>query len=215
MTGKELKVMAQEILGGDTIDDTFYYGVLNSVKNRIEDERPWMFLRKLDATQTASTGNGYTTSIALPADWRRTYKLMVGEDRQYTQVPFDTQHLHRNSANNFVIDVANSTYYLLGNIGRAETIYHYYIKTTDDITQDTEWLAPSRFHTILAFEVAGYIQNGQDADDIFARMAPENKAQALLVRSALQNWDTQLQLDAQNDQTQVAGASAPFDLGTL
>jgi hypothetical protein len=215
MTGADVKTMAEEILGGDTINETFFYYVLNSVKDRIEDERPWMFLRKLDSSLTATPGNGYTTSNALPTDWRRTYKLLVGEDRQYTQIPFDQQHLYRNSANYFVVDVANSVYYLLGNIGQAETIYHYYIKTTDDIASGTSWTAPSRFHQLLAFEVAGYIQVGQDADDIFARMSPENKAQALLIRNSMQNWDMQLQLDAQSDQLQVTGAPAPLDIGTL
>lgn len=215
MTGTEIKEMAEVILGGDTIDETFFINVLNSVKDRIEDERPWMFLRALDSTKTASVGNGYNTSIALPTAWRRTYKLLVGQDRQYTQIPFDEQHLYRNSSNYFVVDVANSVYYLLGSIGKAETIYHYYIKRTDALTTATSWTAPTRFHQLLAYEVAGYIQNGQDADDIFARMAPENKAQALVIRASMEKWDTQLQLDAQSDQLQVTGAQPPFDLGTL
>jgi hypothetical protein len=215
MTGAEVKTMAEEILGGDTIDETFFLYVLNSVKDRIEDERPWMFLRKLDSSLTATPGNGYLTSKALPTDWRRTYKLLVGPDRQYTQIPFDQQHLYRNSANYFVVDVANNAYYLLGNIGQTETIYHYYIKTTDPLTTGTSWTAPTRFHQLLAFEVAGYIQVGQDADDIFARMAPENKAQALLIRNSLQSWDMQLQMDAQSDQLQVTGAPATIDIGLL
>lgn len=215
MTGAEIKTMAEEILGGDTITEDFFLNVLNSVKDRIEDERPWMFLRALDATQTAGVGNNYATSKALPADWRRTYKLLVGQDLQYTQIPFDEQHIYRNNGNYFVIDVANSVYYLLGNVGTASTIYHYYIKRTDDITTATSWTAPSRFHQLLAFEVAGYIQNGQDADDIFARMAPENKAQALVIRASMEKWDTQLQLDAQGDQLRITGATPVFDLGKL
>jgi len=215
MVGEEIKTMAEEILGGDTIDETFFYQVLNARKDIIEDERPWMFLRKLDSTQTATTGNNYSTSLSLPTDWRNTYKLLVGEDHQYFQIPFDQQHLYRNHGRYFVVDVANSTYYLLGNVGQAETIYHYYLRTTPDITGVTSPVFPSRFHAVLAFEVAGYIQMGQDADDIFARMSPENKMQAMTVLDAMRMWDTRLQMSAQNNQLQVADSTPTFDLGQL
>jgi hypothetical protein len=215
MTGEEIKTMAEEILGGDTLDVTFYYNVLNAMKNKVEDERPWMFLRALDSSQTATTGNNSTTSRALPTAWRNTYKLLVGDDTQYFQVPFDMQHQYRNHGRYFVVDVANSTYYLLGNVGKADTIYHYYVKTTDDITSTTSPVWPTRFHHILAYEVAGYVQVGQDADDIFARMAPENKAQANMLLDSMRMWDTRLQLQAQNNQLQVTDSTNTFDLGQL
>ena len=56
---------------------------------------------------------------------------------------------------------------------------------------------------------------GVDADDIFARMSPENKAQALVLKASMDSWDTQLQLDAQNNQTQIADSQPTFDLGQL
>ena len=207
--------MAEEVLGGDTIDETFFYQVLNAVKNKIEDERPWMFLRALDSSKSSATGNNYTTSIALPTAWRSTYKLLVGTDQLYTQVPFDEQHLYRNTSGYFVIDVANSVYYLLGTIGQANTIYHYYVKTTDDIAAATSPVWPTRFHPILAFEVAAYIQLGQDADDLFARMSPENKLQASTLLNAMREWDARLASQAQNNQLQVTGSIAAFDLGSL
>lgn len=215
MTGDTLKTMAEEILGGDTIDETFFYQTLNVVKNRIEDSRSWMFLRALDSSRTATLGQNYTISIPLPTAWRSTYKLMVGNDMEYTQAPFDLQHLYRYSGRYYVVDVANNVYYLLGNVGRADTIYHYYLKTTDDVAAATEPVWPSRFHPLLAFETAGYIQLGVDADDIFARMSPENKNQARMLRESMEAWDTRLQLGAQNNQLQVADGTVPFDLGLL
>jgi hypothetical protein len=215
MTGAELKTFAESILDGDSIDSTFFYQLLNVAKNRLEDSRPWMYLRALDSTQTATTGNNYDTALSLPTAWRRTWKLYVGEDLQYFPVPFDQQHLYRYHGRRFVVDVANSTFYLLGNVGSADTIYHYYIKTTDDIESGTSWTAPSRFHALLGFEVAGYIQMGVDADDIFARMSPENKMQAQLVRRSMEDWDTNLQLAEQNDQAQIADSAPAFDLGLL
>lgn len=201
MTGAELKTMTESILD-DTIDEVLFYQLINVAKNRIENERPWMFLRKLDSSLTATVGDNSEIARALPTDWRRTYKLNVGKDQRYIQVPFDEQHLYRFSSNRFFIDVANSNYYLLGTLGVADTIYHYYIKKTDPITATTSpvW---NEFHEILAFETAGYIMMGVDADDIFARMSPENKSQALMLKSSMELWDTQLQLDAQGRRAQV------------
>lgn len=68
MTGAEIKTMAENILDGDTIDDVFFYQLLNAAKNQVEDMRPWMFLRKLDSSVSASAN----TPITLPTDWRRT-----------------------------------------------------------------------------------------------------------------------------------------------
>lgn len=215
MLASAIKTMAEEILGGDTIDETFFLNVLNSVKDRLEDERPWMYLRKLNSSLTASVGNNYSTSKALPTDWRRTYKMLVGTDLLLVQKPFDEQHIYRNHSGYFVIDVANSVYYILGNISRADTIYHYYIRTTPELTISDSPVFPERFHKLLAFEVAGYIQLGQDADDIFARMAPENKAQAIAIKNSMLSWDNQLQGDAQNNQLQVADAQPTWDLGKL
>lgn len=214
MTGAELKTMTESILD-DTVDDVLFYQLLNVSKNRIEDERPWMFLRALDSSLTATAGDNSTTSRALPTLWRRTYKLMVGKYQQYEQVPFDEQHTWRYSSNRFCVDVANSVYYLLGNIGVADTIYHYYIKATADIDSAGSWNAPSRFHPILAYEVAGYVMMGVDADDVFARMAPENKATAQSLKSSMESWDTQLQIDAQGGRLQIEGGAAVIDLGLM
>ena len=214
MTGAELKTMTESILD-DTVDDVFFYQLLNVAKNILEDERTWMYLKKLDSSQTASTGDQSETSRALPTDWRRTYKMMIGRDYRLTQVPLDEQHLWRNTSNRYCIDVANSVYYLLGVVGQADTIYHYYIKTTDDIASATEWVAPSRFHPILAFMVAGYIMMGVDADDIFARMSPENKIMAETLKASMIAWDMQLQMSAQDNRIQVDGGEEGIDLSMM
>lgn len=214
MTGSELKTMTESILD-DTVDDVLFYQLLNVAKNRIEDSRPWIFLRALDSSLTATVGDNSTISRALPTLWRRTYKLMVGKYQKYEQVPFDEQHTWRYSSNRFCVDVANSVYYLLGSVGTADTIYHYYIKATADIDSAGSWNAPSRFHPILAYEVAGYVMMGVDADDVFARMSPENKAAAQALTSSMELWDTQLQIDAQGGRQQMEGGANVIDLGLM
>lgn len=203
--------MAETILDGDTIDDVFFYNVLNSVKDTIEDSRPWMFLRKLDTSASAVAGS----AITLPTDWRMTWKLYVGQDQLYTQIPFDQQHLYRNNSNIFVVDVASGTYTLLGTIGKSAQVYHYYLKTTDDITEATSPVFPARFHPLLAYYVAGYVQMGVDSDDIFARMAPENKIQAQTLLTSMERWDSALQIREQNGRVLVEDNEPVFDLGSL
>lgn len=211
MTGAEIKSMSESILDGDTIEEVFFYNVLNSVKNLIEDSRPWMFLRKLDTSANAIAG----TAITLPTDWRMTWKLYVGQDQLYTQIPFDQQHLYRNEGRRFIVDVASGTYTLLGTIGNSANVYHYYIKTTDDVTASTSPVFPTRFHPILAYYVAGYIQMGVDSDDLFARMAPENKVQAQTLLSAMERWDSNLQLREQNGRLDMGDEVPVFNLGSL
>lgn len=202
--------MAETILD-DSVDETLFYQLLNVAKNNVEDARPWMFLRTLDSSKTAVAN----TPIALPTSWRRTYKLSVGYDDIYTQVPFDEQHLYRNSSNRYVVDVASSTYTLLGTIGRTDTVYNYYIKSTADIAAGTSPVWPDRFHPILAYEVAGYVMMGVDADDTFARMSPENKVASQALKNSMEAWDSQLQYDAQNNQVQVAHEVTGIDLSMM
>lgn len=214
MTGETLKTMCETILD-DTIDDVLFYQLANVAKNRIEDIRPWMMLRSLDSSQTATAGNTSTTSRALPTSWRRTYKLMVGRDMPFEQVPFDEQHIWRNSANKFCVDVANSVYYLLGSIGSAETIYHYYIKSTSDIAAAISPVWPERFHPIIAYDVASYIMAGVDADEEFSRMAGPNQAAHQALLKSMESWDTDLQLAAQGGRAQVEGMQGGIDLALM
>lgn len=217
MIGSTIKEMCESILD-DSVDDVLFYQLLNVAKNTIENERPWMFLRKLDSSKTSTTGDNSTIAIDLPTDWRRTHKLLIGRDTQAIQVPFDEQHLWRQSSYRFCVDVANSQYYVLGSLGVADTIYHYYIKKTPEITSATSWEPTALladFDAILAFMVAGYIMAGIDADDIFARMSVENKIMAQTIKASMIAWDMQLQIDAQNGQIQVTGSPTGIELGLM
>lgn len=214
MTGSEIKTMTETILD-DTVDDVLFYQLANVSKNRIEGLRPWMMLRALDSSKSSTAGNASETAIALPSSWQRTYKLMVGKEQLYTQVPFDDQHLYRYSPNLYVVDVANDQYYLLGAIGASDTIYNYYIKKTDDITPTTSPVWDDRFHSIIAYEVASYVMGGVDADDIFARMSPINASVAASILDGMEKWDADMQLTAQGNSLQVTDSGGGFDLGLL
>lgn len=218
MNGDTLKTLTETILDGQTIDDVMFYQLLNVAKNIIEDNQPWMFLRKLQSSQTASQGNGYASAKLLPDDFRQAYKVMVGTGlgNEYLPVPFEEQIIYRNSSHRYYIDHAASSYYILGNVGQSDSIYFFYLKTTDDITEATAptgW--PARFCPILAYRVAAYFQAGVDADDIYARMSPVNRAAALELENVMKFWDMQLQNNSRNRQAQVQNSQPDFDLGLM
>src|SRR5687767_9057010 len=130
MNGQELYDFCTEELldDGDLTIDAFLI-LANVAKNRREDMRPWQYLKKLDQTKTASVGDTYLTTKALPADFRLDYKMFVGTDREYLPVPFEQQHLFKNSPGRYFIDLGAETYSLTGSVSQSSTIYLFYIKT--------------------------------------------------------------------------------------
>jgi hypothetical protein len=191
MTGSEIKTFTESILDGITLDDTLFYQLLNIAKVKREEARLWQYLKKLNSSNQAAA------SVTLPTDFAQDYKIMVGTDTEYLPVAFEEQHIYRNVSNRYYLNVAGGTINLLGTI-RSGVLYIFYKKFTDDITSSTSPEFPARFHPILAFDVAGYYQMGVDADDIFARMSPENKAAAGELQRAMVSWDTALALRSQD-----------------
>lgn len=199
MTGQDLYDFFSTLVDDSDLDIDNFLVLVNVAKDRREDVRPWQYLKKLDSSKTASVGDTYLTAKALPTDWRYDYKLYIGTEIEAKPVPFEQQHIFKNSPNYYFVDVASGNYYLTGSQNSSKTIYNFYIKTTADITASTSWSAPSRFHPLLAFDVAGFFMNGIDADDIYRGMAPEQKAAALLLDHSMIAWDTSLKMRSMNN----------------
>lgn len=130
----------------DSLDTDTAYILMNNAKNKVEEERDWEMLKKL---ATASAGS---SAIALPADYRSTLQVYVN-NQPCQQIPFEQKNLFANSALRWYLDFANGNIYLLGS-NITGTFNHYYKKTTSDIASGTEPVWPSRFHPLLAFEMA-------------------------------------------------------------
>jgi hypothetical protein len=215
MNGETLKELAESILDGQTLDQDFFLQLANIAKNKLEGERLWQYLKKLDDTQSASSGNNYNSAKTLPTDFALDYLVEVGTGFvEQTPVRFEEQHKYRQSANRYYIDLANNSFYILGP-SNGGTIYFFYKRTTPDITMVSEPVFPERFHPILAYMVAGYYQAGVDSDDIYARMSPENKTAALEIKASMIQWDTDLALRAQDGQIGVAGSAPGIDLSQM
>lgn len=214
MTGSDLKTQAESILDGETIPTDFFYQLLNIAKTKLEEQRVWQYLKKLDSSNTASSGNNYTTGFTLPTDFAQDYKLKVGLDTEYFPVSFEDQHVYRNSSHRYYLDIGGNKFYLLGN-GVGGTIYFFYKRFTDDLTSSTSPVFPTRFHPILAFYVAAYYQMGVDSDDVFARMSPQNRSAAQELQNAMISWDFSLSLRSQNNQVGVANSQPEVVIGDM
>lgn len=129
-------------------------------------------------------------------------------------MPFEDQHAYQDVSHRYYIDYGNSQYYLTGT-PKSGTVYFYYLRYTPDIESTTSPVFPDRFHPLLAFQVAGYYQNGVDSDDMFARMSPENKAQAVLLQKSMEAWDMNLQLKAHDNRVGVANSLPTVDLANM
>ena len=171
----------------------------------------WQYLKKLDSSNTASSGNNYTTGFTLPTDFAEDYKVKVGLDTEYFPVSFEDQHIYRNSSHRYYVDIAGNKFYLLGN-GVGGAIYLFYKQFTDDLTASTSPVFPTRFHPILAYYVASYFQGGVDSDEIFAKMSPQNRLAGMELQRAMESWDFSLALRMQNNQIGVADSQPGISL---
>jgi hypothetical protein len=208
MTGPELETFCEEINGGASIGSTVLFQFINLAKAMVEQTRPWMALRYTDMSKSVAAGNTWQTAIDLStiARLNRFYgdtpiKLFDGANgiQYFRQVPFDKRLEHRNTPNTFVYDEANKTLYLNGTVQFAGTLYIDHIKDSPEITDDdsSSWIFPSWAHPLLGFYAVAINKGGVDYDDINARMAPDNRAQAKVITDRLEWLDNEKQLQAQ------------------
>jgi hypothetical protein len=207
MTGSQIKEFTENVLDGLTIDDDFFYQLLNIAKTKLEEQRIWQYLKKLDSSNTASS-----TAISLPSDFAQDYRVLVGTSNEYLPVAFEEQHIYQNSSGRYFIDWANLTLKLLGSNIPSQTLYLYYKKFTPDIESDTSPVFPERFHPLLGYYVAAYYQSGVDSDDVFARMAPENRLAAIELERAMKMWDSSIAMRSQDNTIGVANSNAGIPL---
>lgn len=196
MTGTEIKTLTESILD-ESIEETMFLNLLNVAKNLVEDMRPWELLKSEDSTKVHSQGDNYLTAKTLPTNFKYDYAMIVGLD-EFNQVPFTEKYAYKDSARKYYIDLAGNSFYLTGN-GTGNTVHLFYIKNTDDIDLTTSWSFPTRFHPLLAFYIVGFIMGGQDADEIYRMMAPENKIQMTAIQNSMISWDDTLKLRAIGD----------------
>jgi hypothetical protein len=201
MTGAQIKAFADALVQ-DTMPDTFFIGAVNTAKDALEAERDWEFLKKLDSSDSHSSGATSTTSHALPSNFGSPIRLTVGDDTTARSlVSYGDSRMLRDEAGYYWIDWANSLYYLTGTQGASGALYFLFKRYTPDIASGTEPVWPAALASIVGRHLAYDVAKAWFAQDQGERefsWSPEMAAEAARLRSALVTWDERIKAKAVN-----------------
>ncbi len=186
MTGQQIIDFFRGLVD-DELDVDFELQLLNGAKEKVEGDRDWEFLKKLDNSKSATS-----SGILLPSDYSRTKIIYVGSV-PYDQIPFEQKPLFANSSNCWYLDFLNNMFYLLGT-NLSGTVNHYYIYKTPDIALNTSPVWP-RAHQLLAYEMAELYYTIDQGDRNFA-WDDKHAIQKELYRRSLVDWDAAIQSKA-------------------
>lgn len=219
-TGAELTTFITGLNGEATIDPTLLDVLVDNARAIIEEERPWVVLRKVNTSKTVTASNVYTDAIDLSTitDFSRFYgdvaiRLFDGNNRveYYTLVPYDRQLEYKDVSHTACYDENGKNLYLNGVVPFAGTLYISYVSTSTaiDLTSESAvWTVfPSRFLPVLGYYAIGIYKGAVDYDSINKLMLPENRATLNALKEAMEEWDNAKQQNSleYNDPTEYAG----------
>lgn len=222
-TGSELQTFINSLNAEAQIDATLLDTLVDTARTIIEEERPWMVLRKTDTSKTLTTGNTWQTAIDLSTitDFSRFYmnqdgvviKLFDGDNRvdYITLKSFDQRLEYKDVSGTAVYDANSKQLYVNGRVSFAGTLYLPYMMTSPaiDLSSDsTVWTKfPARFLPLLGYYAVGIFKGAVDYDDINRAMLPENRATLTALKNAMEKWDNEMQLATiqSNDPSEYPG----------
>lgn len=208
--GEDLATFITSLNAGASIDSDLLNVLVNTAKAIIEDERPWMVLRKTDTSKVVTTANTWQTAIDLSTitNFSKFYgelpiRLFDGTDRieYFRQVPWDRRLEYKNVSNTFVYDENSKTGYINGTVAFNATIWINYITSTNDIDRENTstviWSEfPSRFIPLLGFYAVGIHMGAVDYDTVTAHQAPNQMAIMQTLKNSMETWDNDRQASA-------------------
>lgn len=226
-TGEQLSTFITSLNTEATIDPTLLDVLVDNARSILEEERPWMVLRKTDTSKTVTTANTWQTAIDLSTitDLSRFYgeysiTLFDGSNRRhhFRQVPWDRRLEYKDDGNTFVYNHNTKTLYLNGTLPFSGTLYINYIATSTavDLTSGSAvWtLFPPRFLPVLGYYAIGIYKGAVDYDSINREMLGTNFDTLKALKNAMEKWDNELQANEiqYNDPTELYGNTR---LGTV
>ena len=217
-TGAQLTTFITGLNAEAQIDATLLDVLVDTARTVIEEERPWMVLRKTNTSLTLTAGANAAKDMSGITDFSRFYsdtpiKLYDGDNRvdYFRLVPFDRRLEYKDHSNTVCFDEANKLLYFNGNVAFAGTLYIDYVATSTaiDLTSESAvWTPfPSRFLPLLGFYAIGIFKGAVDYDSINREMLPENRSAMQALKQALEKWDNERQLSSLefNDPTELFG----------
>jgi hypothetical protein len=206
-TGAQLTTFCTGLNGGASIDPTLLDVLVDTGRTTLEEERPWMVLRKTNTSKSVTTASTWQTAIDLSTitDFSRFYSdvpitLFDGNNRKdyYRLVPFDRRLEYKDVGGTACFDENAKILYLNGIVPFNGTLYINYVATSTAIDLAVEtavWtLFPSRFLPLLGFYAIGIFKGAVDYDSINRQMLPENRATLEALKNAIEKWDNERQL---------------------
>ena len=223
MTGNQLTTFITSLNAEADIDATLLDVLVDNARTVIEEERPWMVLRKTDTSKTITTANTWQTAIDLSTitDFSRFYmnqdgvviKLFDGNNRvdYITLKSFDQRLEYKDVSGTAVYDANTKQLYINGTVSFAGTLYIPYMATSTaiDLTSTSAvWTNfPSRFLPVLGYYAIGINKGAIDYDSINREMLPENRATLNALKNAMEKWDNEMALATiqSNDPSEYPG----------
>lgn len=186
-----------ENLLDDAPDRDLTLQLLSTAKNRIEVENDLYVLQDEDTTQIAGTGDTYLNTHPLPDRWRKTRYMRIGSGRPGRFLhPTSFAKRMIGEANRYFVDYRNKLFGFTGQVGSGGTIYHGFMRATDDFVAANEDSAlddvlewPTEYAPVIVFEALGFYQTGVDTDSISSQQGNINLARAQNLLDAFIGWD--------------------------
>lgn len=223
-SGADLTIFITGLNGGVTIDPTLLEVLVATAQAILEEERPWMVLRKVDSSKAITTANTWQTAIDLSTitDFSKFYseypiRLFDGTNRlqYYTEVPYDRRLEYKDVSNTFCYDENAKVLYLNGTVPFAGSLYISFVSASPhiDITVSTPvWTPfPVRWLPLLGYYAIGIHKGAVDYDSINKLMLPTNQAVMIALKDAMEKWDNEKQLSSidHNDPTEFGAYPRP------
>lgn len=207
MTGSELKTLSTIFLGGNSLDDDFFYTYINAIKNMFEVSRDWVILRNFDNSITFTASDDYTSTKSLPSRFLRTYAPYNSRNNEQTGVyivdsngskmplkpiAFADRYNYKDTDGYYYLDMKNSK---IGRTGsKAGTLHLFFLQGTSDISESSTWEFPEFVHPYLPYLIAMDHKGGIDWDTVNANQVPYNQTRINQILSTANMWDSRLQL---------------------
>ena len=201
MNGATLYTLSTSLLGGNAMDETLFYQLLNQAKNQREIMRDWVKLRNYDTSITFSSSDTYLTGKTLPTRFLRTYGFYPdsgafivtsdGAKLPLSPISMSERYDKRNDEGYYYIDHANGTISRTGST--VGTLHLNYLKGSADIDEDTSWALSQLGGPLLVYDVVIEMKGGIDWDRINASQIPYNQRKLLQLEMNMATDDARLQ----------------------